>query len=198
MKPLAILLISLLCTVPCMGFFSAFVVMTPDAGKGQAEFQPWLYHPLEDSDTVIVAVPHHQGDKKYWLVKTTRELAENELNLRSVIQLGSRPLPAHIESVSKLSAYESLGEPEAGEDLGVIYVRIRREALNEFYIVHDFPTGVDDGGYYRTYQLSAYPIDSFGVGQDKMWQFFEARRKPTSKEVDPTDPPSAAPPSPSP
>jgi hypothetical protein len=146
--------------------------MTPRT-ENQSEFQPWLYYAPKAPETVIVAVPYHKGDKKYWLVRTTRTLSDDELNLRAIIHSqNSRELPDHIESVSKLAPYESA---EAGEAIGIIYVRIRRDALKNYYVVHDFPDGVDDGGDYRTYNLAAYAVDSNELGQDRISEYFKAR-----------------------
>jgi len=148
--------------------------MTPET-KDQAEFQPWLHHAFKAPETVIVAVPYHKGDKKYWLVRTTRTLSDDEFNLRNIIHSrNSRELPDHIESVSKLAPYEPA---EAGEAIGLIFVRIRRDALKNYYVVHDFPDGVDDGGDYRTYNLAAYAIDSFELGQDRISEYFKVRKE---------------------
>jgi hypothetical protein len=147
--------------------------MTPRT-ENQSEFQPWLYHAFKAPDTVIVAVPYHKGDKKYWLVRTTRTLSDDEFNLRTIIHShNSRGLPDHIESVSKLAPYEPA---ESGGEIGIIYVRIRRDALENYYVVHDFPDGVDDGGDYRTYNLAAYAVDSFELGQDRISELFKARQ----------------------
>ena len=148
--------------------------MTPRT-ESQSEFQPWLYHASKAPETVIVAVPYHKGDKKYWLVRTTRTLSDDELNLRTIIHSqNSRELPHHIESVSKLAPYEP---SDSGEAIGIIYVRIRRDALKNYYVVHDFPDGVDDGGDYRTYNLAAYAVDSYELGQDRISEYFKARRE---------------------
>ena len=146
--------------------------MTPRT-ENQSEFQPWLYHAFKAPETVIVAVPYHKGDKKYWLVRATRTLSDDELNLRTIIHSqNSRELPDHIESVSKLAPYEP---SESGKAIGIIYVRIRGDSLKNYYVVHDFPDGVDDGGDYRTYNLAAYAVDSFELGQNRIAEYFKAR-----------------------
>jgi hypothetical protein len=173
MKTLAILL---LISLPCLGFSARFVLMTPET-KDQAEYQPWLYYAFKAPETVIVAVPYHKGDKQYWLVRANRILSDDELNLRTIIHSqNSRALPDHIESVSKLAPYDPTEASGDGEAIGIIYVRIRRDALKNYYVVHDFPVGVDDGGDYRTYKLAAYRVDSFGAGQDRISEYFKTRR----------------------
>jgi hypothetical protein len=167
----------LLVTLPCSAYSARFVLMTPET-KDQSDFQPWLYHAFKTPETVIVAVPYHKGDKKYWLVRTNRTLSDDELDLRTIIHShNSRPLPDHIESVSKLSPYDPTEASGIGEEIGIIYVRIHRDALNNYYVVHDFPDGVDDGGDYRTYKLAAYAVDSFEAGQDRIAEYFKARRE---------------------
>jgi hypothetical protein len=151
--------------------------MTP-ATKDQADFQPWLYQAFKAPETVIVAVPYHKGDKQYWLVRTNRILSDDELNLRTIIHSqSSRALPDHIESVSKLAPFDPTEANGDGEAIGIIYVRIRRDALKNYYVAHDFPEGVDDGGDYRTYKLSSYTVDSFELGQDRISEFLKSHRK---------------------
>lgn len=151
--------------------------MTPKT-ENQSEFQPWLYQAFKNTKTVIVAVPYHKGDKKYWLVRTTRTLSDDELNLRTIIHFqNSSKLPDHIESVSKLSPYDSAEASGGSKAIGIIYVRLRLEALDHYYVVHDFPEEVDDGGDYRTYKLAAYAVDSFELGQDRISEYFKARNK---------------------
>ncbi len=151
--------------------------MTPDT-KDQSDFQPWLYQAFKDAETVIVAVPYHKGDKQYWLVRANRTLSPDELNLRKIIHSqNTSPLPDHIESVSKLSPDDTTEARSGGEAIGIIYVRIRRDALRNYYVVHDFPDGVDDGGDFRTYKLAAYAVDSFALGQDRMSEYFKGRRE---------------------
>jgi hypothetical protein len=167
----------LLVTLPCSAYSERFVLMTPET-KDQSDFQPWLYHAFKAPETVIVAVPYHKGDKKYWLVRTNRNLSEDEFNMRTIIHSNnSRPLPDHIEFVSKLSPYDPTEASGVGGEIGIIYVRIRSDALNNYYVVHDFPDVVDDGGDYRTYKLSAYAVDSFEAGQDRISEYFKARRE---------------------
>ena len=150
--------------------------MTPET-EDQSEFQPWLYDAFKSSDTVIVAVPYHKGKKKYWLVRSNRTLTDEELDLRPITESqNSRALPDYIEFVSKLSPFDSGNADSSEEPIGIIYVRIRRDALKNYYVVHDFPVGVDDGGDYRTYKLAAYGVDSFGVGQDRISEYFKARQ----------------------
>ena len=177
MKSKLLLVGLFLVTLPCSAYSARFVLMTPET-KDQSDFQPWLYHAFKAPETVIVAVPYHKGDKKYWLVRANRTLSEDELNMRTIIHdsHNSRPLPDHIESVSKLSPYGSTDASSVGEAIGLIYVRIRRDALKNYYVVHDFPDGVDDGGDYRTYKLAAYAIDSYDLGQDRISEYFKARR----------------------
>ena len=160
--------------------------MTPET-KDQAEFQPWLYHAFKAPETVIVAVPYHKGDKQYWLVRANRILSDDELNLRTIIHSqNTRALPDHIESVSKLAPYDPTEASGDGEAIGIIYVRIRRDAIKNYYVVHDFPEGVDDGGDYRTYKLSSYAIDSFELGQDRISEYLKSHRENQEGVEEPT------------
>ena len=167
----------MLISLPCLAYSERFVLMTPET-KDQAEFQPWLYHAFKAPDTVIVAVPYHKGDKQYWLVRANRILSDDELNLRTIIHSQStRSLPDHIESVSKLAPYNQTEVSAVNETIGIIYFRIRRAALKNYYVVHDFPEGVDDGGDYRTYKLSAYAVDSFELGQNRISEYLKLHRE---------------------
>ena len=171
-----LLLIGFMLSLPqCSAYSARLVLMTPET-KDQSDFQPWLYHAFNAPETVIVAVPYHKGEKKYWLVRANRTLSDNELSFRTIIHSqNSRELPDHIESVSKLSPYDTAEASGVGEEIGIIYVRIRRDALKNYYVVHDFPDEVDDGGEYRTYKLAAYAVDSFELGQDRISEYFKAR-----------------------
>lgn len=157
MKFIGLLIFIAITTVnPAVGFFSQFVILTPNAGREHQEFQPWLYSDRNQPEIVSVVIPFHKGMKKYWLISATHALEDDQLNFRSLITASYKPIPKYITTIIPLCPQlDDLGQPEAA---GFIVFRVRRDELARHYVYHDFSVGVDDGGYFRTYKLSAYPI----------------------------------------
>ena len=138
------------------GIFSAFELLTPKSGSVHDDYQPWVCETWNQPDILTIFIPFHKGQKKYWLVSATHALNDEQLNFRPLITASYTPIPKHIVSIVPLSPnLDDHGKPVQG---GFLTFRIRRENLPKFYVYHDFSVGVDDGGYYRTYKLSSYPI----------------------------------------
>ncbi|BDS05030.1 hypothetical protein NT6N_00700 [Oceaniferula spumae] len=163
-------------TQPAAAIYSQFVIMTPDAGRAQADFQPWLYSDKKQPEIVTVVVPFHKGMKKYWLITASHALKDDQLDFRPLITASYKPIPKYITSIIPLSPpLDDLGQPQTA---GFIIIKIRKDDLARHYIHHDFAVGVDDGGYYRTYNLSSYPIGKqFDGVRDRGMELSRAKRQ---------------------
>ena len=152
-KALLLSILLIFCRPQTFGFFSQFVVITPDL-KGHEKYQPWFYQNNNEPNFVTVIFPNHSGDRAYWLVHSKLPLPDEELNFRSYIWNDFQPLPEKLSSITQLSGHR--GRQPNSESF--LKFRIRKSELSNYYVYYDHITGVDGGGYFRTFRLSSYPI----------------------------------------
>ena len=143
-------------SLPTFAFFSSHVIITPKNVSEHKEYKIWLYCDKDDPEMVNIILPFHAGMKKYWLISSNRELTDKELIFRDLIWRSYKPPPRYITQVVPISP------PRDDEDKAVkgafIKLKLKKTILSKSYIYHDFDTPVDDGGYYRTYRLTTFPI----------------------------------------
>ena len=137
-KVLVIAILFGFCSPQVFGFFSQFVVVTPDL-EGHEEFQPWLYQDWKDQDFVTVIFPYHAGDLAYWLIHANLPLSDEELNFRPYVWQPSLALPKKLSSITRLSN-ESGTDPKFENFLKL---RIRKSDLADYYVYYDFVSPVD-------------------------------------------------------
>lgn len=146
-------------------FFSEHAIITPKNLKMHEDFKIWLYCTENDPDMINVVLPFHEGDQKYWLFSCSRELSDKELNFRKIIWLSHNPIPDYVLGIAPIAPIlDGSGKVPAGS---FIRLKIRKALLPTTYIYQDFETGVDDGGWYRTYKISSFPI---GTGVDPLME----------------------------
>lgn len=149
-----------LCDQAC-AIFSAHAIVTPKNVSEHKDYKVWLYCTKDDPSMVHVVLPFHEGDKKYWLVSSSRELQDKEVNFRNLIWLSYKAAPEYIRQIAPIAPIvDRSGKVPDG---AFIRFKIRRDKLPVTYLYQDFDQPVDDGGWYRTYRLSAFPI---GTGID--------------------------------
>ena len=158
------------------GIFSSHAVVTPENVAEHEDFRVWLYSRKEDPDMVNVILPFHEGMKKYWLVTSTRELEGEELELRNLLWSSYEATPDYIRRIVPIApTLDENGHTQKGS---FIRLKIRKDALATSYIYQDFDEPVDDGGWYRTFVLSSFPV---GAGIDPLmeveWDISQSERR---------------------
>lgn len=178
-KALVIAILFGFCSPQVFGFFSQFVVVTPDL-EGHEEFQPWLYQDWKDQDFVTVIFPYHAGDLAYWLIHANLPLSDEELNFRPYVWQPSLALPKKLSSITRLSN-ESGTDPKFENFLKL---RIRKSDLANYYVYYDFVSPVDGGGFFRAFRLSSYPIGkSYDLRRELQMEAFCLQVKGLKKEA---------------
>jgi hypothetical protein len=132
------------------------MVITPESDSDQYDFKAWVYSDKWNPAMVNVVIPYHLGDKKYWLVVCNRILRDEELSFRSLIWSNYKPTPDYISYVAPIAPL--LDNNGQAPKVGFIRLKIRKENLSSYYVYHDFDQAMEDGGCYRTYKLSSFPI----------------------------------------
>jgi hypothetical protein len=165
MKHLLTALLVAIFSGQAFAFFSDHAIITPKNLAKHEEFKIWTYCTKNDPDMVNVVLPFHEGDKKYWLFSCSRELSDKELNFREVIWQPYKPIPDYVRGIVPIAPIlDDSGKVPEGS---FIRLKIRKAELPTTYIYQDFAKGVDDGGFYRTYKISSFPI---GTGIDPLME----------------------------
>ena len=159
MKAFLILMVLVAFPSSLMARSSDFVLLSYDTEDARhARFHPQLSQNSHDLNCVNVRIPWVDDGKDYWLVITSEDLPDGELNFRGLINDDADP--SRVLLISPLAQTGGWVEGSFVEKPGFIDLTLRKSLLDRAYIFHDFAnSGTLDGGFFYAIDLSSYPVE---------------------------------------
>lgn len=108
-------------------------------------------------DLITISVPYQDGQKKYWLIVSDKQLPQSKQNFRKMIwDVKVMPLDITLMVPLRNPFKENCGKLQNKEEKLYTQIVLPRTMAMHSYIYYDYPTFVMDGGFYYSIDIPSY------------------------------------------